>query len=297
MQRPIKHLSLIIITACCSLFLTAQPQSNSAGGITITASGYHLEDADIDAGGNWSTSSLGIKLSKDWQSNGGDKLGLAFQYEHRDHSFSGDFAPWGSVQTAGVSGSWTSQLDDKWGLYVAPSIELSKEDGADSGDAIEYGAIVAFNRFYSRDLQIGYGAGFFTGLEDTTAFPLLLIRWQIDESWYVGNPFTPGPVGPAGLEIGYRSSENWTIAFGTAYRTHRFKLDDDGPMPNGYGETQAMALFVRSSHDFQNGSELHLYAGTLLAGELSLDDASGATITKTDFDPALLIAIAWQSRF
>lgn len=295
MRKFLNHLLSLSIILASIHFVAAQP--NSGDGITVTTSAYYLADAALDEGGDWSTSSFGLKVGRNWNNGEGGSFGMGFQYEYHDHSFSGVDSPWDSVQVAGVSGIWTRQLDENWSLYVSPSIELSREDGGDTGDAFEFGSIVAFNRFYSRDLQVGYGFGLFTGLEDTTAYPILLIRWQINESWYLGNPFTPGPVGPAGLEIGYRSGENWSIAFGSAYRSNRFKLDDDGEVPGGFGETEAIALFIRSSHDFQNGSELHLYAGTLVGGELSLEDEGGRTVAESDFDPSLLIAIAWQGRF
>lgn len=296
MQRPIQYLILVLTIFCCQI-LEAQPQSAADNGFKITASGYTLQDAGLDAGGDWSTNSFGLKLGKDWQQSNGDRIGVELQYAQHDHSFSSDFSPWGDSQTTGLSLRWTRQLNDDWSLYVSPSIELSRESGADSSDSIGYGTLIAFNRFYSRNLQVGYGLGIFAGLEDTSAFPLILIRWQIDESWYLGNPFTPGPVGPAGLELGYRFNENWSLAFGSAYRSNRFKLDDKGTAPGGFGETEAMAVFLRSSHTFDNAGELHIYAGTLVGGELSIDDATGKTLLKTDFDPSLLFAIAWQGRF
>ena len=275
-----------------SLLMAAGQGSGNA----FSASFWHLQGASLDNGGDWSVSAVRIQLQHDLSSGGGDqfKIGLSAGYE--DHSFDQEFAPWESLLQSNISLQWNRSLDERWSLMAMPSIGFSVEDGASYSDGMQYGAILALNQFISPQLQLGYGFGIYGGLEDTTAFPFLLVRWQINENWYVGNPFAPGPIGPAGLEIGHRSGD-WSLAGGAAYRKERFRLKDSGPYADGYGESSGVALFIRASKALELGGELHFYLGTIVGGELAIEDEDGMHISKSDFDPAPMGAISWQGRF
>jgi len=270
--------------------------ADSRGEIEWTAGTWHVADASLDAGGDWSATSFNLRGGWKWKSESRNTLGIGLGIDYQDHSFGSEFDPWDTVHRIELSLSWNRSINRAWSLLVTPTIGLSMEDGADSSDALQYGTILAFSQFVSPSLQWGFGFGYFGGLEDSTGFPLLLIRWQINEKWYVGNPFAPGPVGPAGLEVGYRVTENWSIAAGSAYRSERFRLKDSGADSDGYGETEGAVLFVRSNHALAGG-DLHLMLGIMVAGELQIDDTNGATLMRTDMDPAPIAAVSWESRF
>ena len=286
--------SLLILLILPSVGYGQPPAAE--GGFEWTIGTWHVADASLDAGGDWSATSFNLEGGWKWKSGSGKTLGISLGYEHQDHSFGSGFDPWDSVQRTDLSFSWNQRINNEWSLLVTPTIGLSMEDGADTSDALQYGTILAFNQFVSPSLQWGFGFGYFGGLEDSTGFPLLLIRWQIDKNWYVGNPFSPGPVGPAGLEVGYRVNETWSVAAGSAYRSERFRLKDTGQYADGYGETEGAVLFIRSNHSFAGG-DLHLLVGMLVAGELQIDDSNGSTLMKTDMDPAPIASISWESRF
>jgi hypothetical protein len=297
MRNTLKTISLCILgfsLAPISIIAMGPPSSN---GFSLTASAYSLMDSSLDSGADWSMNSFRLKVDRQWNPDENNRVTLGLAYEYQDHGFTDGQQLWESVQVPEISLSWMRRLNQDWSLLLAPSLQVPMEKGADTGDALRFGGFFAFNRNYSRNLQIGFGAGIFTGLEDSKVFPLLMVRWQIDEQWYLGNPFAPGPMGPAGLEIGYQQSKSWSLAMGSVYRSNRFALDDKGMYADGFGEVEGVALFIRSSHDLEEAGELHIYAGTLLAGELILDDERGTTQASTDFDPSLLIAIAWQGRF
>ena len=146
-------------------------------------------------------------------------------------------------------------------------------------------------------LTVGIGAGVFFGLEDTSGFPVLLVRWQINDHWRLGNPFRPGPAGPAGLELVYTGITAWEFGFGTSYRSERFALDRNNPAGARYGEESGVATFLRASRDLGAGSQLDLYVGTVVGGELTWEDVDGRTLVRSDADPSLLAALAFTASF
>jgi hypothetical protein len=283
--------------ACAQPVLTEESDAARDTAWSGTFGSYHLGNADLDSGGSWSVTSVRAKTGYDWIEAPTSRLSWDVSFEWKEFSFDDIISPWNKAYTTDLSFAWNKQLDGDWGLMVTPSIGLSMEDGAKVSDSITFGGIFAFTKSFSRNLQLGIGAGVFSGLEDTRAFPFLLVRWQINESWYIGNPFAPGPIGPAGLEVGFRFNDEWTFAAGGAYRSERFRLNDEGPFGDGFGETKGMPVFFRSSYTLSQDTQFHFYIGTILSGELNVDDNTGHTITSTDYDPAVLTAVAWQGRF
>ena len=141
------------------------------------------------------------------------------------------------------------------------------------------------------------GGGVFGGLEDVSGFPVIFVYWQINDSWRMGNPFRPGPSGPAGLEIVYTGFPDWEIGFGGGYRSNRFALDDVGVAPDGFGENSGAALFFRASRAVSQSGNIDLYAGTVVGGTLELENSGGNRIARTDYDPSFLFALAFSQRW
>lgn len=295
--------ALILALTLPGLCLVASPDSRKdtgrppGTGWNSTLSSYYYGDADLDAGGSMSISSIRAKTGYSWLFSTQSRASADFTFEWRDYSFGEAFDPWGKTWEAGLSFSWFRELDNDWSLLVTPSIRLSMEDGASLSDAIDIGSIVAFTKEFSPSLRLGLGAGVYTGLEDTRVFPFIMIRWQINEQWYVGNPFAPGPVGPAGLELGYRFNEDWSFAIGGAYRSDRFRLTGTGTWADGYGDFEGVPVFLRTTYGMMWDTQIHFYIGTILSGQLEIDNDAGQTQLSTDYDPAILSAIAWEGTF
>ena len=294
---------LPIILATVTLSCLGNPDSRQGtgqppgSGWASSISSYYFGKADMDIGGDISVSAIRALAGYSWTFTTQSRASLEFSFEWRDYGFSDDLDPWSKAYDFGISGNWNREFDNDWSLMVTPSIRLSMEDGASVSDALQAGGIIAFTREFSPALRLGIGMGGFFGLEDTTAFPFLMIRWQITDEWYIGNPFAPGPVGPAGLELGYRFSDELTFAVGGAWRSDRFRLTDTGPWADGYGEVDGLPVFFRTTYNLNWYNRIHFYVGTILNGELQIDDSSGRRLIRTDYDPALLTAISWQGSF
>ena len=128
-----------------------------------------------------------------------------------------------------------------------PSIEWAYEQGASTGDAENYGGFVGISKTFSPDLTLGIGAGVFREIGDTEVFPLVIVDWKFAPGWRLGNPLPVGPSGGAGLEVAYAWNDRWEIGLAGAFREYRFRLDRDGPFPNGIGEHREIPLVLRAT--------------------------------------------------
>lgn len=295
---------LLSFLACGAPALIAQPVGKLPAGTTIhalTGTAVYQFDAKIDAGGDIGLTRLGVGYDL-MRSLGNDRaIGLGIDYDADLFSFSGEdglgaLEPWGTVNTLSLAVGYTGKLGEDWSFRVAPSISASGESSASFSDSLRYGAVFAFTREFSKTLTLGLGAGVFSGLEETRAFPFIAVRWAFAPGWTLQNPFRPGPAGPAGLEVAYKT-DTWEFGFGGSYRSFRFRLADDGYVANGIGEYNTVPLFARASRPIGRYLTLDAYAGMVVGGSIELADSAGNDLTKSDFDTAPLIALSISGRF
>lgn len=298
-------LSLLCLLTAAAIPAIAQMGPPIPAGKTFYAGevlGVFQDSADMDAGGDMSIHRLGFKFGAIRGLDGGSSIGGGLSYTMFGYRFEGvpalgGFNPWEDIDQLQISLQYRYAIDRESSLFLMPSLTSSGESGASFSDGIEFGAIFGYTKTFSPKLTLGIGGGAFYGLEDTSGFPVIFVYWQMADNWRMSNPFRPGPSGPAGLEVVYTGLTGWEIGFGGGYRVNRFALDDVGPAPDGFGQNEGAALFVRASREFQTGGSLDLYVGTVVGGELELEDSGGRLLARTDYDPSIMFALAYTQRW
>lgn len=285
-----------------SAALYAQPPL-PAGTITTKANAtfIHQFDSDLDEGGDVGVSSASLKFEQTHSLGENRSIGWGVDYTANFFSFEGDTGlgsldPWDTINVVGLSGSYASPLGEEWDFRIAPAITAAGESSASVGDSLTYGGIFTFTHTFSEKLTMGLGAGVYTGIEDTQAFPILAVRWEFAPGWTLQNPLRPGPAGPAGLEIALATGD-WEFGFGGAYRSYRFRLADDGSTPDGIGEYTAVPVFLRASRAIAPNFTINLYGGAMFGGSIDLENSNGGDLADSDFDPAPILAISLSGRF
>jgi hypothetical protein len=258
--------------------------------------------SNLDGGGEHSVSRYVLSADARTDINDTLKMGFGLRYDFADHHFSGDtvFAgqdPWENVHRLGFNVDFTYRPARTWSLNVTPSFTVAGETDADWDDALIYGATVSASSYFSRNLMLGAGVAVFEDIEESQVFPFFVIFWQINDHLRLSNPFRPGPAGPAGLELAYIFDNGWEVAIGSAYRSFRFRLDDDGFAPDGVGEIESFPVFGRISKSFGLNTFLDLYAGASLYGELTVEDKDGRELIADERDPAAFAALSFTVKF
>jgi hypothetical protein len=295
-----RTLSFATVTIFCVLFHA--PSFGAVDQSELSLSHVWMGDADLDNGGELGADHTVARVDLDWSRGRGESIGLSIGAGFHDYDFSGSsalsaVAPWGEVTDISLGMSWRRPVGSAGMLFIAPSLEFARGEGADWGDSIRAGAILSYGYRVSDTLTIGVGAGVFTGLEETSAFPVLLIDWQINDKWRVGNPFRPGPTGPAGLEIAYAVNSDWEVALGGGWRSNRFRLDENGVIPDGIGEVEGIPVFLRLSWVVNESVSLDIYGGQFLSGEVTARDSKGRKIGQDDLDSAALLGLGLSAAF
>ena len=267
----------------------------------VTVAPFFQGDADLDGGGDFRKSGILFRGGASTTVGDGHRAGLTLNYGYTDYRFSsptafGGRAPWDDIHRIGLGVPLVFQGTNGWSYLVTPSVDLSMEDGADTGEAFEYGAVFAVAKRFDPDRQIGLGVGIFDTFEKTSVFPFILVDWKLAERLRLVNPLAPGLTGGAGLELSYKLDDDWTLGAGGTYRSMRFRLDENGRFPNGIGEERGVVAFVHADRRF-GALQLNVYAGAVFAGRLKVEDANGDTLVKEDFDPAPLVGASLSFAF
>jgi outer membrane receptor protein involved in Fe transport len=300
----IRLLCLVVLTTISTLAL-AQPDGapESPWATFIEGGAVHQLDADLDEGGSYSVIRASIEAGLAYASGPRDSIGLSLGYTADDYRFDGStglggLEPWGSLHEYRVSLSWRKGFGERVDAFAIPSLRWTAESGADFGDAMTAGLIAGVNYRVSDRLRIGPGIGVFDEIEDSVnVFPILLIDWQITETLSLETGSGLGATRGPGLQLNSSAVENWTFGLGARYETYRFRLDEDGPAPDGVGEEKGVAVFLAASYRSSPGVSVSALAGLEVGGKLRLEDSEGRTIQSDDADPAPFVGFAFRARF
>ena len=238
--------------------------------------------------------SAATNLSEDWKM----RAGLSYSRDIYGFDEPNDLAamePWEDIDTIGLSAIFTYEMDRDWRLYTGPVLQFSAEDGADLTDGFTGGGIIGVAHDLTDDVTLGLGVGVVTQIEDDVkVLPAIQLEWDISNNLRLSSS-SAGGGRRGGLELIW-DAEPWEFAVGGGYEFNRFRLDDDGPGPDGVGEDERFPVYARATYK-QNNTSFNFYAGIVTDGELRLEDDDGRKIADTGYDVTEFVAFSMNFRF
>jgi len=259
-------------------------------------------NTDLDNGGRFRWSGVDLNGSVKRQFTPTISAGINARYQVENWSFDtptafGTRAPWTDILRPSLGLNFGYNPAPDLALFIAPQVEWSYESGASASEGLNYGAVMAATKVFSPTLFVGFGLGAFRQIDSNEYFPVIIVKWQINEALRLSNPLQAGPAGGAGLELAYTWSGEWELAGGFAYRSYRFRLRGDAPTPSGLGENSGAPVFARLTRKFGPAAQIDLYAGVVAGGQLNVLNTAGATVQASDYKPAPLFALSGSIRF
>ncbi len=258
--------------------------------------------SDADGGGDFSVSRYSLMIGGSAPVTDRVAAGVGLTYDFEDYDFSNlrAFAvskPWDEIDRVTVGGRLSYRFSDHWSMHVGPVVQYAGERGADFGDSLLYGGIISASYRASRDFLIGFGAGAFYRLEETRVFPSLIFSWKITDRLRLGNSYRLGLAGPAGLELTYSLNKSWELGLGGGYRSFRFRLDKDGPVPGGIGENTSWPVYGRLGGKIWPPLHMDIFVGAAFSGKLKLEDRRGHELSSTGYDTTPIVGLSLSASF
>ena len=278
--------------------------ASKIGWSVFTRGGYvHQMDTDIDNGGSFSVNRFFVQGGPTYVSDKGTSISLAVGYGFDGYDFSGNTGfggrkPWEDIHSLRFSIPLRWKINEKWTGFVSPTLRFTGEKGADFDDALTGGGFAGFSYRYGDRLTIGPGVGVLTQLEDSTrVIPILIINWKITDTLSLNTGRGIGATLGPGLTLDWRPSRAWSFSIGGRYERLRFRLDEDGTVPNGIGDDRSFPIFGGIEYSFTPMIRISVLGGVEVGGELRLEDENGNTIIEENHDPAGFLGIAFSARF
>jgi hypothetical protein len=290
-------IAIVIAATVLAPVLSATAHAQAAAGDvsgTAALTGYTQFNTNLDSGGrfNWADALAIAKVTRQFTPQ--LAVGLSARYEYQSWNFNtpaafGNVAPWKNLNAPNVGVDFTYAWAPDLFINVAPSVAWTYESGANTGDALSYGAVASVAKAFSPDLLVGLGVSAFRRVDKTQALPFLVVNWKISDKWRINNPFAAGPAGGAGLEFVYSPDDRWEFAQGLTYRNYRFRLATDGPTPSGIGENSFIPLFMRVTRKVTKDARIDFYGAIVTGGKLSVDNQNGGGVYSDNYKigPAL----------
>lgn len=283
----------------------AQPQpatERSPWSFGATLAAARFGESDLSGGGRVKLEPIGLSLSAAYAPNPATSVGVGLSQVLHRFEFSGtgpvaSLDPWSDVRLTTLSLPMRFAVDRSWSVSFVPSYQLARASGAERDDSARYGGVLSAAYVAGPRRIVGFGLSYFTGLDDDTVFPIIVVDWAIDD-WRLTNPLSAGPTGPAGLELVRRLDDRWEAGVGGAYRSLRFRLADDAAAaPGGTASYSGVLGFARVSYRIAPQLSLSLYAGGEFNGELEVYADGGRTVLSQDVGSAPMIGLALSGRF
>ena len=270
---------------------------------TLQAGAVHQMESSLDDGGDVGIDRFFAGAAGAQVYGGVWRIGASLGYGEDHYDFSGasgfgGLDPWGEIRELRVGVPVQYFANEDWTFYAIPSLRFNAETGASLGDGQSGGVIAGAAYRVSDRLSIGPGLGAFTEIEDDASFfPILLVDWTITDtlSLETGGGFAASR--GAGLQLRWQYSPSWQFALGGRYEKTRFRLDDDGPAPDGVGQDEAVPLFALAEYSVTRDVKLSLIGGAEVGGEMRLEDKSGNRVAHSDLSTAAFFGATFQARF
>lgn len=258
-------------------------------------------EADLDTGGSFEARRVFLRGGGIYRFATGNSVGVFASLGELQYDFSGVApAPWGDIRDLRLSVPVRLRLDSGASVFLVPSLRYDYEDGASQSDGETYGALAGITWEAGPNLTIGPGFGAFTELgadDDWDIFPILLVDWRINDQWRLSTGDAIGATQGPGLSLRYQHTDDLSFALGARYENVRFRLDGTGPAPGGVGEDEAVPVVISMRYEPTPFASFTAYAGAEFGGSLTLENAAGAVISRTDYDTAPVAGLAFRLRF
>jgi len=273
-------------------------------GLSVSGGYAHYFDTDVDSGGSFSKDSALIQAGVRYAFTPDRSAVLSVGYGFENYDFSGSTGfgganPWSDLHTLRIGTPVIWGLDDRWKIFVIPTVRFQGELGADVGESLSGGGFVGFSYKFNDRLTIGPGFGAITQLEDNpTYFPVLIIDWRISEQWSLSTGRGFGATLGPGLVLAWKPLDDWRFGIGARYERARFRLDENNAAaPNGVGEDRNQPVFLAAEYSPNPGLSVSVIGGAQMGGDLKLDDQDGNRLNESDYAAGAFVGFTFDLRF
>lgn len=301
-MQPMTFLRTGLALAALATATTAQSQTQGRTGWVSQTDLFvaHIGDADLDDGGDVSSTRYALRFSGIYLFDNGDIAGVSVSGGYQDYEFgSGATRLWDDINAYSISAPVRFSFGETGRAVIVPSARWAYEDGASKSDGFTYGVFAGVSWQVTDTLRIGPAFGVYSEIEGdgVDAFPALLIDWEIADRWLLstgsGLAATQGP----GVRLSYAHTDTVEFSLAARYESAEFRLDNSGLAPGGVGKDETFPVVLAVDWTPHPAFAASVFAGATFGGEMEVEDSAGNRVSKQDYDTAPIVGFAVRVRF
>ncbi|MBO9452176.1 hypothetical protein J7426_18015 [Tropicibacter sp. R16_0] len=257
-------------------------------------------NAGLSGGGEFSAERAFLRTGALYRFDSGASAGLFLSYGQFSYDFSlAGNQPWDRIRDVRITAPVQFSVGESASVFISPQVRWDYEDGASSSDGRTYGVFAGIVWQVNPNLRIGPAFGAFSelGTNDTEVFPALLVDWDIAPRWNLSTGTGLGATQGPGVILSYQHTDAVSFSLGARSERVRFRLDNTGLAPGGVGEDQSIPVALSVDYAPNPGVRISAFVGAEFDGRLTLDSATGAQISRQDYDTAPIVGFAARIRF
>lgn len=302
--------------ALLTLVLPAAAQPESVGDpadrsvvVRLAPRGIHYFTADLDDdatdSGDVSVSRFGIPGSVEFPIGEFSSITIGAEFMYSFYNFDGTGIFDDSAELlddayeVGLSATWSSRIDDHWTYFIGGGGRISAEAGADLDDALTGRLFGGVGYRFSDRFVLGGGVAVSTRLEDDAlVVPIITAYYRFNERWALmagGGPAAAGRT--LGATLTWQAQPDLGVSLTGAWDWHEFRLDDDGPIPDGVASDSRVDIALGLDWGISEDISLRVETGVSVWQEFEFDDAGGNRIVETSTDPAPFVGASLVFEF
>ena len=263
--------------------------------------GGAISDTDFDdIAGSVESETVRLSLSAANVTDEGNFWSVRGDYSTTDYDFD-EFPfftgePFDRIQFFTLSTTRIQRIDEDYSVFLLGSLTSAREEGAEFEDSVKPMILGVVRQRFSETLSAGLGIGLLYDLDDEVrAFPAIAVDWRFDPEWQFvvrdGVRLTYLPDYAKGWEL------SGIFAFSAQFGGTRFRMADDGPVPDGTAEFEGFSIGVEAAYRPNPGMSFTVGVSALPASQLRIDDRTNDAVLREDLETGVQFSISGQIGF
>ncbi|MEZ6242168.1 MAG: DUF6268 family outer membrane beta-barrel protein [Phycisphaerales bacterium] len=202
----------------------------------------------------------------------------------------GTSEPFSDLSVGGLGLVYSKRIDEHWSIIVGAHVRSAGESGADFGDTITFSAVGGFQYAFSDSFSVGLSLLVSSQLEDDVlVIPIPTIDWKIDERWRFASE---AQVDQVLYLLSYKLNDQWNVGLGAGFYSQRFRLDKNGPVPNGLTDVFRVMVAGRAAYTPSEHVTIALTGGFVVYHDIELMNAAGGHLSSDEVQPAPMVGLS-----
>ncbi len=261
-------------------------------GVTAEALGEFALPANVKnaIGGDMGvyTAEVNVKAQGAWQQK--HFLTLSLDYAYDSFDFSSANAPFSSINRTYLTGFYLGRIAERWSVFAYSNLGMNAEGGESVFDGAQLSAGAGVSYMFTRELQIGFGAGAYSRLDDDwLGMPIVFINWQITEKLKLTT------FAGAALYYDVFGDESLILAASVEYKNRYYRLADNALGQKRSARDSYVQSYVGATYNFTKNAYITASVGANFGRDIRMrTDKHSAEKIEADAAPSFIIHLGYR---